>query len=131
MQTNSMKRLNKQDKGFQRRVGKVLRGLLRALKTSLPDTDPLLIGDFVADLEDLWEYGQKLDEHIKTLCSMKSPKHSEHLREILLHIEHEQCDESWAHIKGIRNTLPQLVSALNRQSRRSASKSRAGRVSKS
>jgi hypothetical protein len=130
MLTNSMRRLNKQDKGFQRRVGKVIRGLLHTLKTALPDTNPQLIGDFVADLEDLWEYGQKLDNHIKILCSMKFPKHSEHLREILLHIEHEQCDESWAHIKGIKNTLPQLLSALNRQSHRSSSKRRAGRVAR-
>lgn len=124
MLTNSLRRSKKQDRHFQRRAGKVIKGLLRTLKVALPDTNPLLIGDFVADLEDLWEYSQKLDDYIRTLCRMKFPKHYEDLREILLYIEHEQCDESWAHIKGIRNSLPKLLKALNRRRFRRSAKRR-------
>jgi len=116
---NSLSHLDSQRRrGWHRRVGKTIKGLLRALKEALPHTDPQLIGDFVADVEDLWEYGQKLDEHFKILFRMKFPNHSEHLLELLLQIEHEQCDESWAHIEGLKKSLPQLIKALERQFRR-------------
>jgi hypothetical protein len=114
--TNSLSHLDSQRRsGWDKRVGKTIKGLLRALKEALPHTDPRLIGDFVADVEDLWEYGQKLDEHFKVLLRMTFPKHSEHLRELLLSIKYEQCDESWAHIERLKKSLPQLIKALDRQ----------------
>lgn len=122
--TNSLRRLRNQDKLFQKQAGKVIKGLLGTLKAALPDTDPQLIGDFIADLEDLWEYGIKLDGHVKAICRMKFPKHAEQLRKILLSIEHEQCDESWAHIKGMRSSLPKLIKALNRRTSRRSAKRR-------
>ena len=115
--TNSLSHLDsRQARRLQKRAVKIIKGLLRALKEVMPETDPQLIGDFVADLEDLWEYGQRLDEHIKILCRMKFPRHSEHLRDLLLSIDHEQCDESWAHISGLKKSLPQLIKALDRKS---------------
>jgi hypothetical protein len=116
--TNSLSHLDSQKKrGWKRRVGKIIKGLLRALKEAMPQTDPQLIGDFVADVEDLWEYGQKLDQHFKAVFRMKFPKDSERLRELLLNIDHEQCDEAWAHIEGLKKSLPRLIKGLDRQSR--------------
>ena len=123
--TNSLSHLDSHQRSrLHGRAGKIIKGLLRALKEALPHADPRLIGDFVADLEDLWEYGQKLDEHIKTICRMKFPKHSEHLRELLLRIDHEQCDESWAHIQGLKKSLPPLIKGLNPLPRRSSRRAR-------
>jgi hypothetical protein len=107
---NSLSHLDsRQHRGWNKRAGKIIKGLLRALKEAMPDMDPQIIGDFVADVEDLWEYGQKLDEHFTVLFRMKFPKHSEHLRELLLQIDHEQCNESSAHIEGLKKSLPQLL----------------------
>jgi hypothetical protein len=107
---NSLSHLDSQQRsGWNKRVGKIIKGLLRALKEGMPDIDPQIIGDFVADVEDLWEYGQKLDEHFKVLFRMKFPKHSEHLRELLLSTKYEQCDESSAHIEGLKKSLPKLI----------------------
>jgi hypothetical protein len=122
---NSLSRLDsRQSSGWNKRVGKIIKGLLRALREAIPDVDPQIIGDFVADIEDLWEYGQKLDEHFKALFRMKFPKHSEHLRDLLLDIKYEQCDESLAHIEGLKNSLPRLIKALDSQSHRRPSKTR-------
>ena len=75
---------------------------------------------FRSDVEDLWEYGQKLDDTLETLCRMEFPRNYEHLRELFTRITHEQCDESWAHIKGLRKSGPQLINvrAIDREALR-------------
>ena len=83
----------------------------------MPNTDPELIGDFVADVEDLWEYGKRLDENLRILRRMRFLQHYEHLWEILMDIRYSQCGESSAHIAGLRKSLPRLLKALERERR--------------
>jgi hypothetical protein len=91
--------------------------LLLTLKKALPETDPQLIGDFVAEVSDLWDYGQKLDKTLTELCNMQIPKHQEHMREALVAIEVQQFDYALDCIKGLQKTLPKLKQALDRQAK--------------
>ncbi|MGD0826130.1 MAG: hypothetical protein ABR908_16215, partial [Terriglobales bacterium] len=56
------------DHKLMKRSTKLAHRLLLTLKKALPDTDPQLIGDFVAEVSDLWDYGQKLDKTLAELC---------------------------------------------------------------
>ncbi len=91
--------------------------LLLSVKKALPKADPQLLGDFVAEVSDLWDYGQKLDKILKEVCDMRLPQHQEHLREALVAIEVQQFDYALDSIKGLQKTLPKLKQALDRQAR--------------
>ncbi|MFI5113014.1 MAG: hypothetical protein ACHP9S_09325 [Terriglobales bacterium] len=94
--------------------------LLLSLNKALPDTDRQLIGDFVAEVTDLWDYGQELDKTLKELCEMRLPQHSERMREALVGIEVTQFDYALDCIKGLQKSLPKLKQALDRQAKKSA-----------
>ena len=89
--------------------------LLLSLKKALPETDPQLIGDFVAEVSDLWDYGQKLDKTLNEISHMRFPQHREHMREALVAIEVQQFDYALDCIKGLQKTLPKLKQGLDRQ----------------
>lgn len=95
--------------------------LLLSLKKALPETDPQLIGDFVAEVSDLWDYGQKLDTTLKELCDMRLPQH---MGEALVAIEVQQFDYALDCIKGLQKTLPKLKQALDRQAKNGRPKSK-------
>jgi len=90
---------------------------MASLRSALPDTDPEFIGGIVADLDDLWEYGQRLDNHFSVLFRMTFPRDQEQLRELILQIEHEQLDESWAHLVRLKKSFPKLLKELELQAR--------------
>jgi|SRR5580658_858442 hypothetical protein len=98
--------------------------LLLSLKKALPETDPQLIGDFVAEVSDLWDYGQKLDTTLKELCDMRLPQHQGRMGEALVAIEVQQFDYALDCIKGLQKTLPKLKQALDRQAKNGRPKSK-------
>jgi len=106
-----------QDTHLQRRSARITRNMLVALSKAFPDVDRQLIGDIVADLDSLWDTGQKLDKELKKLFQMRFPQHREHLREFLAFIEAVQIDmvEFW--IGNLRKRIPKLQKALDRQER--------------
>ncbi len=91
--------------------------LVLTLKKALPETDQQLLGDFVAEVSDLWDYGQKLDKILKEVCDMRLPQHQERLREALVAIEVQQFDYALDCIKGLQKTLPKLKQAIDRRAR--------------
>jgi hypothetical protein len=103
------------DGKLSKRSLKFVHELLVSLKKALPETDPQLIGDFVAEITDLWGYGQKLDKTLTELCNMQFPKHREHMREALVAIEVQQFDYVLDCIRGLRKTLPKIKRALDRR----------------
>lgn len=106
-----------QDRELQRRSARIVRNMLRSLKSALPDTDPELIGSFVADLDSLWDTGQKLDKELQKLFKMRFPKHREHLREFLAFVEAIQIEMVQFWIGNLRKRVPKLQKALDRQER--------------
>ena len=97
--------------------------LLLSLKKALPETDPQLIGDFVAEVSDLWDYGQKLDKTLNEISHMRFPQHREHMREALVASEVQQFDSAIDCIKGLQKTLPKLKQGLDRQPKNGRPKS--------
>src|SRR5271170_6242771 len=84
--------LANQDAQLQRRSARVAQLMQISLEKALPDTDRQLIGDVVADLNSLWDTGQKLDKELKRLFQMRFPKHRNHLAEFLSFIQATQID---------------------------------------
>ncbi len=109
--------LRRQDKGLQRRSARIARNTLAALIKAFPGADPQLIGDIVADLNSLWDTGQKLDQQLKKLHHMRFPRNRDQLHEFLAFIEATQIGmaESW--IRNLRKRVPKLRRALDRQER--------------
>ena len=99
-----------------KRSTKLAHRLLISLKKALPETDPQLIGDFVAEVSDLWDYGQKLDKTLTELCNLQLPKHREQMRQALVAIEVQQFDYALDCIQGLQKTLPKIKRALDRRS---------------
>jgi len=108
------------DHKLMKRSTKLAHRLLLTLKKALPDTDPQLIGDFVAEVSDLWDYGQKLDKTLAELCDMQIPKHQEQMREALVAIEVQQFDYALDCVRGLQKTLPKIKRALDRRTGNSA-----------
>jgi hypothetical protein len=94
--------------------------LLLNLKKALPETDPKLLGDFAAEVSDLWDYGQKLDKTVVEICKMRLPKHHDQLREALVAIEVQQFDYVLDCIHGLQKTLPKIKRALDHRAKNSA-----------
>ena len=109
--------LRRQDKQLQRRSARIARNTLVALNKAFPGADRQLIGDIVADLNSLWDTGQKLDKGLKKLFRMRFPQQYNSLREFLAFIEATQIGmaESW--IRNLRKRIPKLRLALDRQER--------------
>jgi hypothetical protein len=120
-----------QDLHLQRRSARIAANAMRVLKKALPHSDPELIGSVVADLDSLWDTGQKLDQELKRLFRMRFPQHRQHLREFFAFVEAVQIEmvEFWT--GNLRRRLPKLLRELDRQERRerraSGSKSRPDR----
>lgn len=62
-----------QDTQLQRRSARITHNMLVALNKAFPEVDRQLIGDIVADLDSLWDTGQKLDKELKKLFQMRFP----------------------------------------------------------
>lgn len=109
--------LANRDTKLQRRSARITHKMLRSLKKAFPDVDPQLIGDITADLDSLWDTGQKLNKELERLFHMRFPQHRQHLREFLAFIEATQIDmvEFW--IGNLRQRVPKLVKDLDRQER--------------
>lgn len=109
--------LKEQDISLQRRSARITHNMLVALNKAFPDVDRQLIGDIVADLDSLWDTGQKLDKELKKLFQMRFPQHRNHLGDFLAFIEATQIDmvEFW--IGNLRKRIPKLRKALGQQER--------------
>jgi 5'-deoxynucleotidase YfbR-like HD superfamily hydrolase len=106
-----------QDTQLQRRSAHITHNMLVALNKAFPEVDRQLIGDIVADLDSLWDTGQKLDKELKKLFQMRFPQHRSHLADFLAFIEATQIDmvEFW--IGNLRKRVPKLRKDLDRQER--------------
>jgi hypothetical protein len=91
--------------------------LLLSLKKALPAADQQLLGDSVAEVSDLWVYGQELEKTLKDICDMRFPGDQELMGEALVAIEVEQFDYALDCIKGLQKTLPKLKRELDRQTK--------------
>lgn len=109
--------LSDHDKRLQRRSARITHNMLVALNKAFPEVDRQLIGDIVADLDSLWDTGQKLDKELKKLFQMRFPQHRNHLADFLAFIEATQIDmvEFW--IGNLRKRIPKLRKDLDRQER--------------
>jgi len=90
-----------------------MRNAISSTKKALPGTDPELIGGFFADLLDLWETGQKLDEQLQELTKLHFPRDRERLHEILIWISAIQIDMAAYWTGEIKKDLPKLLKALD------------------
>jgi hypothetical protein len=110
--------LNWSAAGTDRAVGRasaaLMRTAIRVLKTALPDTDPELIGAFLANLLDLWETGQKLEKKLQKLKNLRFPRDQEVLRTVLLWIDAIQVDMASYWIAEVKRDLPKLLRALDK-----------------
>jgi hypothetical protein len=113
-----------QDTQLQRRSARITHNMLVALNKAFPDVDGQLIGDIVADLDSLWDTGQKLDKELKKLFQMRFPEHRNHLGDFLAFIEAVQVDmvEFW--IGNLRKRIPKLRKALDQQERKERRRAR-------
>jgi hypothetical protein len=91
--------------------------LTHALDKALPNVNPQMIGEVTADLESLWEYGQKLDKQLRSLCRMRLPEDRKGMQEVLVAIEVDQFDYVRLCLRRLRKKLPELYEALDRQTR--------------
>jgi hypothetical protein len=107
------------DHRLLQRSSKLLRFSISLLKAALPDTDPELIGGVFADLLDLWETGQKLDQELRKLTKLRFPQDRERLRDILVWIEAIQLDMASFWISEVKKDLPKLFRALDKLERES------------
>ena len=95
-----------------------MRQAIRVVKEALPDTNPELIGGFFADLLDLWETGQTLDEKVKEICKMRFPRDRERLHDVLIWIEAIQLDMASYWIGEVKKDSPKLLRALDKLERK-------------
>ena len=97
---------------------RLMRRVIRVLKEALPNTDPELIGGICADLFDLWETGQTLDNKLKEVCKLRLPRDRERLQDVLIWIEAIQLDMGKYWIGEVKKDLPKLLEALDRLERK-------------
>jgi hypothetical protein len=110
------------DVKFVKRSTDLAHRLLLSLKKALPETDQQLLGDFVAEINDLWVYGEKLDNILNDICGMRFPRDAKLLREALVSVEVQQFDYALDCIKGLQQTLPKLKRALDRRTKKGNSR---------
>jgi hypothetical protein len=76
----------------------------------------------VAEINDLWVYGEKLDNILNDICGMRFPRDAKLLREALVSVEVQQFDYALDCIKGLQQTLPKLKRALDRRTKKGNSR---------
>ena len=95
----------------------ILIDVIRVLQSALPDSDEELIGGIAANLLDLWETGQELDNQLKRLREMRFPEDREHLRRTLIWIEAIQLDMGAFWISHVKKDISKLLGALDKRKR--------------
>jgi hypothetical protein len=109
------------DSGFpelstlQRRSIRIAERMRTSLKKAFPEIDSEFIRHVVADLDSLWDLGQKLDADLKKLFRMRFPKHRDELYHFLIDVEVRQLDEASYLVRQLRKRVPTLIKALHRQ----------------
>jgi hypothetical protein len=106
-----------QNRGLVRRSLRLMNGIIHALKKAAPNLPPELVGGFAANLLDLWETGQKLDERLRELSRLHSPRDRERLRDCLIWIDAIQIDMGSYWIEEVEKVLPKILRGLDRQER--------------
>jgi len=96
---------------------RLVSGLMRSLKRAFPEVNPQLIGDIVADLDDLWDYGQQLDRDLWAPCRIRLPRDRNALQSLLTGIEVQQVDYARDCIERLHKNLPRLDRYLYKKSR--------------
>jgi hypothetical protein len=101
-----------------RRSVRLMRQAIPVVKEALPEADPEFIGGFFANLLDLWETGQTLDEKVKEICKMRFPRDLERLHDVLIWIDAIQLDMASYWIGEVKKDSPKLLKALDRLERK-------------
>lgn len=104
----------RRDEERRQRSMRLVGGLMRSLKRAFPEVNPQLIGDIVADLDDLWDYGQELDRDLWALCKIRLPRDRDALQSLLTGIEVQQFDYARDCIERLHKNLPKLDKYLYR-----------------
>jgi len=117
--------LRGQNRGLQRRSARIAHKMLVAFGKAFPELNQQIIGDVVADLDSLWDTGQKLDKRLHKLFKMRFPQDRDHLSDFLAFIEGAQIEMAEIWIRNLRRNIPKLRKALNRQGKRQVRRTRA------
>src|SRR5208282_5131793 len=96
------------DEERHQRSMRLVGGLMRSLKKAFPQVNPQLLGDIVADLDDLWDYGQQLDGDVWALCRIRLPKDRDAMQSLLTTIDVQQFDYAKDCIQRLHKNLPKL-----------------------
>jgi hypothetical protein len=113
-----------QDVDLQGRSARIANQMQASLQKAFPEVDPQFIGHVVADLDSLWDTGQKLNKELEILFRMRFPRDRNRLAEFLSFVEATQIDmvEFW--IGNLRKRIPKLRRALDRQGQNRQTRSR-------
>ena len=105
----------KQDVKLRRRSARIANQMQSALERAFPEVDPQFIGDIVADLDSLWDTGQRLDTGLQRLFRMRFPRDCNRLSEFLSFIQATQIEMAEFWIDNLSKKIPKLRRALDRQ----------------
>jgi hypothetical protein len=106
------------DTAQRQRSVRITKSMLTAFRRAFPEVDHQVIGDIVADLDSLWDTGQQLDGELRKFFRMRFPQDREELREFLAFIEAVQIEMVGFWIGNLRNRIPKLLHALDRQKKK-------------
>jgi hypothetical protein len=106
------------DTAQQQRSARITKRMITAFRSAFPEVDHQLIGGIVADLDSLWDTGQQLDGELRRFFRMRFPQDREELRGFLAFIEAVQIDMVGFWIGNLRNRIPRLHRALDRQKKK-------------
>jgi hypothetical protein len=95
-----------------RRSMRLVHSLVHSLESAFPLVNRRVIGDIVADLDDLWDYGQELDHYLWGLCKMRLPRDRNEMQRALVGIDVQQFDYAKNCIERLHKNLPKLVRYL-------------------
>jgi hypothetical protein len=109
--------IRKRGEELQRQSAEIARKLQIALEAGLPEIESRTIGAVVADIDSLWDTGQKLDKELKRLFRMKFPRDRERLREFFSFIEAIQVEMGTFWIGNLKRRVPTLRKALRDQAK--------------
>lgn len=115
------------DVKLQRRSIRVAHQMQISLERAFPELDAKFIGDVVADLNSLWDLGQKLDKMLKMLFGMRFPRDHNQLRRFLIDVEVRQLGEASYLISRLNRRVPALLRSLDRQDKKRQGLSRESR----
>ncbi len=97
---------------LQRRSAVIAHKTQIALEKALPNVDTETIGSFVANIDSIWDTGQKLDRELNRLFRMQFPRDREQLREFFSFVEAIQIEMTLFWIGKLKRTVPALRDAL-------------------